>query len=1328
MDVCEAEQTLRKHRTRTRQPLVLAEKNNAITTRRLATREITSRYRSPSPTRATPSGSRRCPSPSLTRPTTHASSKLLPKRAQSTERKRPATPPSPSRPYTPVEDSSIDVNLSTRRVAGNGMPEALWPSTMRSLSVSFQSDTISIPVIKKEKPVTSAVDRTLRPNSNVTHKQVQTPNVRKPTPERRRSPLKGKNASDQTENSKPDDGLHSRLIDQHRWPSRISGKVCSSASSRGIDHTDKTTRTLNSSVPGTSVSSLRRLSLPGEASKPLRKASSDASRLMLLVESGRLGSEVRPVDDCFRVLRSHKFVPAITLDKMGLVRSQFSPNPGSRLPSPSKTSVLSSCSSRGVVSPSRSRPSTPPRGVSPSRVRPANSSNQSNNAISVLSFIADFKKGKKGAALVEDAHQLRLLYNRYLQWRFINAQAEDVFYIQNAKAEMTYLDDWAVLERGHIDALSGTVEDLEASTLRLPLTGGAKADIEHLKLAICSAVDAMQAMGSAICPLLSRVDSMNNLISEVAVVSAQEKAMLEECEALLNFATAMQVKSLSLFYFGITSKELFASDMKRSTVEAVVCCIQMIRGDISRNTLLALINKACTFPHLAETHAQLIRNGYHHDLATVTKLTQKLFDVGAAHHARALFFSVPKPDIFLFNVVIKGFSFFPNASSVSLYTHLRKNTSLSPDNFTYAFAVAASPDDKLGMCLHTHAVIDGFDSNLFVASALVDLYCKFSRVGYARKVFDKMLERDTVLWNTMITGLVRNCCYDDSVQVFRDMVAQGVQLDSTTVATVLPAVAEMEEGKVGMGIQCLALKLGFHFDDYVLTGLISVFSKCGDVDTAKLLFGMIKKPDLVSYNAMISGFSCNGETESGVKLFRELLVSGERVSSSTMVGLIPVSSPFGHLHLACCIHGFCVKLGIILHPSLSTALTTIYSRLNEIDLARRLFDESSEKTVAAWNAMISGYTQNGLTETAIALFQEMMATEFIPNPVTITSILSACAQLGALSFGKWVHQLIRSKNLEPNIYVLTALIDMYAKCGNILEAWQLFDSMSEKNTVTWNTMIFGYGLHGYGHEALQLFNEMLELGFQPSSVTFLSILYACSHSGLVREGDEIFNAMVNKYRIVPLAEHYACMVDILGRAGQLEKALEFIRRMPVEPGPAVWGTLLGACMIHKDTKIARMASERLFELDPGSVGYYVLLSNIYSAERNFPKAASVREVVKKENYQRLQVAIYAKLEKLTSKMREMGYKSETVTALHDVEEEEKELMFNVHSEKLAIAFGLITTEPGTEIRIIKNLRVCLDCHTATKFISKITERVIVVRDANRFHHFKDGSCSCGDYW
>ncbi|XP_027330451.1 AUGMIN subunit 8-like isoform X2 [Abrus precatorius] len=570
MDVCESEQALRKHRTveTQRAPLVSAEKNNAVTTRRSATREVSPRYKSPTP--ATP---RRCPSPNLTRTTPASSSKLLPKRAQSVERKRPATPPSPSSPSTP----SVDVHLSSSRRVVGGKPESLWPSTMRSLSVSFQSDTISIPVSKKEKPVTNASDRTLRPASNVAHKQVETPNIRKSTPERKRNPLKGKNVPDQSENSKPVDGLHSRLIDQHRWPSRIGGKVSSNASNR------------TSSVPGTGVSSLRRLSFPGEASKPLHRTSSDAERLLLLVESGRIGSDVKAVDDSFQVLRPLKSVSVTQSDKTGLaiagVRSQSLSNPGSRLPSPIKTSVPSSSGSRGV-SPSRSRPSTPPRGVSPSRIRPATPSNQSNNSTSVLSFIADFKKGKKGASLIEDAHQLRLLYNRYLQWRFVNARAEDVFYIQSATVEQTlynvwrttlstwesiirkrsnlqqlqlelklnyilndqmaYLDDWAVLESDHVDALSGAVEDLEASTLRLPLTGGAKADIEHLKVAICSAVDAMQAMGSAICPLLSRVEGMNNLISEVAIVSAQEKAMLDECEALLTFATAMKVEEYSL--------------------------------------------------------------------------------------------------------------------------------------------------------------------------------------------------------------------------------------------------------------------------------------------------------------------------------------------------------------------------------------------------------------------------------------------------------------------------------------------------------------------------------------------------------------------------------------------------------------------------------------------------------------------------------------------------------------------------------------------------------------------------------------------------------------
>ncbi|KAH0652152.1 hypothetical protein KY289_029830 [Solanum tuberosum] len=778
-----------------------------------------------------------------------------------------------------------------------------------------------------------------------------------------------------------------------------------------------------------------------------------------------------------------------------------------------------------------------------------------------------------------------------------------------------------------------------------------------------------------------------------------------------------------------------------------------------RNFFISLINQATTLSQLNQIHANLIRNGLSNDLITITKLTHKFSDFKSISKAKNLFTTFNNtnpPDLFLYNVLISGLSRNGlGVEALSLYLDLLKGSKLKPDNFTFAFVVSgfsSSGCEKVGILIHGHVIVSGFGSDVFVGSALVDMYMGFSRIGHAYKVFDGIPERDSVLWNTMVSGLVRNCCFEESIQVFGDMVGRGTRFDSTTLAVVLTAVAELQDLRNGMLIHCLAVKMGYDVHEYVLTGLISMYSKCGDVSTAKLLFGMIREPDLISCNAMIAGFCFNNENESSVRLFRELLVHGEKVNSSTIVGLIPVSCPFGHLTLTCSIHGFCVKSGMVSNPSVSTALTTVYSRLNEMELARRLFDESPKKSLASWNAMISGYAQNGLTEMAISLFREMQKLDIHPNPVTITSILSACAQLGTLSMGKWVHDLIKKEKFESNIYVLTALVDMYAKCGNIEEARQVFDSITEKNVVTWNAMISAYGLHGCGREALVLFDQMLHSGVSPTGVTFLCVLYACSHAGLVEEGQKIFHSMSHDHDTEPLPEHYACMVDLLGRAGKLENALEFIYEMPLEPGPAEWGALLGACMVHKNIDLARLASDKLFAMDRGSVGYYVLLSNIYSADRNYCQAASVRKVLKNKNlaktpgctlievnsYQHVftssdqshpqAAAIYAKLEEMMEKMREAGFHTETSTALHDVEEEEKELMVKVHSEKLAIAFGLLTSEPRTEIRIIKNLRVCVDCHNFTKFVSKVTDRVIVVRDANRFHHFKDGDCSCGDYW
>ncbi|XP_021750066.1 AUGMIN subunit 8-like [Chenopodium quinoa] len=606
MDVFDAVREFRKDLAvdTARRPLVPAEKYNGIATgtatRRSRTREVSSRYKSPTP----PTNSRRCPSPNLSR---NANASLQSpqlgggsKRPVSVERKRSSTPTSVSRPSTPVSDTSVESQISAKKMISSRLPEVLWPSTMRSLSVSFQSDIISIPVSKKEKekPVTHALsDRTLKSSSNVAQRQAEAAaSPRKGTPERKRSPLKGKNSSHQSENSRPVDGSQSRLIDQHRWPSRTGGKMSSSSNimTRSVDLTDRIAKIPTSSIPGIGTPSLRRLSADG-IPRPLHKSSSDASEQSEFDDHiGSLGLRMKSVDDSLLRMSARQKANGLNSSEKAVsaassVRSGSLP--GSRLPSPSRTSI-----SKVTPSPSKTRPSTPTqsRGASPSRIRPSSPTRQPSSTTSVLSFVADIKKGKKTNQL-EEAHQLRLFYNRHLQWRFANARAEAALYIQKLTAEQTlynvwetnlelwdsvirkridlqqlnlelklnsvlseqmaYLEDWALVERDHSTSLNGAIKDLESCTLRLPVTGGAKADIDSLKSSISSAVDVMQAMGSSVCSVLSKVEGINSLVSELSDIAGQGRAMLNECEALSASTSSMQVKEYSLMTQLIQSQQ-----------------------------------------------------------------------------------------------------------------------------------------------------------------------------------------------------------------------------------------------------------------------------------------------------------------------------------------------------------------------------------------------------------------------------------------------------------------------------------------------------------------------------------------------------------------------------------------------------------------------------------------------------------------------------------------------------------------------------------------------------------------------------------------------------
>ncbi|XP_057984091.1 pentatricopeptide repeat-containing protein At2g33760-like [Malania oleifera] len=522
-------------------------------------------------------------------------------------------------------------------------------------------------------------------------------------------------------------------------------------------------------------------------------------------------------------------------------------------------------------------------------------------------------------------------------------------------------------------------------------------------------------------------------------------------------------------------------------------------------------------------------------------------------------------------------------------------------------------------------------------------------------------------------------------------------------------------------------------------------------DAYALFNGMIQR-DSFSWSVMVGGFAKICDYVKCFGTFREFIRSGARPDNYTLPSVIRACRDTADLQMGRLIHHVVYKFGMHLDPFVCAALVDMYAKCQVIEDARQLFDKMSRRDLVSWTVMIGAYAECGNANESLALFDRMIFERVVPDKVAMVTVVFACAKLGAMHKARLVHDYILKKKFSLDVILGTAVIDMYAKCGSVESAREIFDAMTEKNIISWSAMIAAYGYHGQGRKALDLFPMMLSSGISPNRVTFVSLLYACSHSGLVEEGRHFFSLMWEEYAIRSDVKHYTCMVDLLGRAGRLDEALELIENMHVDRDEGLWSAFLGACRIHGRIELAEKAAKSLLELQPQNPGHYVLLSNIYANVGRWEEVARIREqmthrrlkktpgwtwieVDKKihkfsvgdATHPRLK-EIYSMLESLSKKLELAGYIPDTKFVLHDVEEELKVGILYTHSEKLAIAFGLIATPEGTPIRITKNLRVCGDCHTFIKFVSALTHRMIIVRDANRFHHFKEGVCSCGDYW
>lgn len=435
-----------------------------------------------------------------------------------------------------------------------------------------------------------------------------------------------------------------------------------------------------------------------------------------------------------------------------------------------------------------------------------------------------------------------------------------------------------------------------------------------------------------------------------------------------------------------------------------------------------------------------------------------------------------------------------------------------------------------------------------------------------------------------------------------------------------------------------------------------------------------------------------------------------------------------------------------------TTMISGLSKLDMVDDARELFDRMPQRNSVSWNAMIAGYTQNGRFKEAFELFDRMRFQGIELDRFVAASMLTACTGMGALEQGKWIHGYIERKGIELDPKLATTIVDMYCKCGCLDKAYEVFRGLSNKGLSLWNCMIGGLGMHGCGKDAIELFKEMEKEAMVPDDITLLNVLSACAHVGMVAEGQHYFRYMVDEYGIVPKMEHFGCMVDLLGRAGLLAEAKEVIEGMPMDADAAVWGALLGACKIHSNADMGEQIGQQVIELDPYNGGRYVLLANLFASTGRWDDVAKMRTLMndrgvnKEPGCSMIEMdgrvdefiaggkshpqarEIYVMVNEMLERIRAEGYVPDTSGVFHDIDEEEKENPLYYHSEKLAIAFGLLNTSSGDTIRISKNLRVCKDCHAASKFISKVFNRDIIVRDRNRFHHFTGGECSCRDYW
>ena len=797
-------------------------------------------------------------------------------------------------------------------------------------------------------------------------------------------------------------------------------------------------------------------------------------------------------------------------------------------------------------------------------------------------------------------------------------------------------------------------------------------------------------------------------------------------------------------------------------------------------TYLSIL-KACASPLSLkwgrEVHVLIRRDGLESDIRVGTALIQMYAKCGSIEEARQAFDNLTNRnvvswtamvgayaqsgsgstkvgDIVTWNVMIGAYAGSGRGvEAYDLYLKM-KEEGFQPDAVTYMSLLndcASTGALEWVKDVHRHILEGGYESDVRVGNALVHMYAKSGSIEDAAVVFDRMKERNIVTWTVMI-GAYAGCGRGvEAYDLYLRMKEEGFQPNAVTYVSLLNGCATTGALEWVKEVHSHILEAGYESDVSVGSALILMYAKSGSIEDARLVFDSMKERDVITWTVMIRAYAGSGRGVEAYDLYLKMKEEGFQPDAVTYMSLLNDCASTGALEWVKDVHRHILEGGYESDVRVGNALVHMYAKSGSIEDAAVVFDRMKGRNLITWNVMIGAYAGSGWGVEAYDLYLKMRKEGFQPDAVTYVSLLNDCGSTGALEWVKDVHEHILEEGHESDVRVGNALVHMYAKSGSIEDAQLVFERMEDSDVMTWNIMIGGLGQHGRGQDALELFRKMKTDGLVPDSYSFVALFSACSHAGLVDEGRQIFCAMKD-YGVEPTVVHYTCMVDLLGRAGLLEETKRFISSMPVEANAGTWGALLGACRTYGNVELGELAAKEVMKLDPADASPYVLLSNIYAAAGQWDQVSFIRHMmqgrgIRKEpgvswieisnKVHRFVVGdrshpeakkIYDVLNNLSKKLKAEGYIPDTGLVLRNIDEEQKVHALCAHSERLAIAYGLMHTPRGMPIRVYKNLRVCSDCHTATGFISKVTGREIVTRDANRFHHFKDGVCSCGDYW